>query len=145
MLKLGVIISSRKEIRATVCSTLLLFSVCHNIFNAESAEAIGLPATSKNTPMLLPSYEKLFQGSGPTTNDNKEKAQSEKQLDSSDNADLSPMTLTDTATTKQADESNDDTTNGAVLKSTVSTTDYVPKNGDADVMEAKSIKSNHKK
>ncbi len=102
MLNLSAKIGPRKKSKAAICTTLLLVSACQNIFNIQPARAISLPATSKNTPMLLPSYEKLFQGAGPATNDNKEKAQGETQLDSSDNADLSPMTLTDSATTAKA-------------------------------------------
>lgn len=112
-----------------------------------SARAVSLPITTKHTPMLLPSYEKLFQGAGPATNDNK--AQAETQLDSSENADLSPLTLngnsnSSTATAeanKVGDNQND---NGTVLRSTVSTTDYVPKDSNDNVLQAKSIKDNNK-
>ncbi len=42
---------------------------------------------------------------------------------------------------RPAEESNDSTSGGTVLKSTVSATDYLPKDGDPNVMEAQSIKS----
>ncbi len=91
--------------------------------------------------MLSPSYEKLFDGAGPATNDNH--AQSEKLLDSTDSSDLSPLKLNDAATaTAQPTEQDSNGDSGAVLKSTVSTTDYLPRNGDANVLQAQSIKGN---
>jgi hypothetical protein len=146
LLKLSLIISSQKKTKAVMCSTLLLVSVCQNIFNVPAAEALGLLSSSKDNPMLSPSYEKLFQGSGPTTNDNN-KTQSEKQLDTSENTDLSPLSLTDSATNKSTTDdakNNEEASGGAVLKSTVSETNYVPRSEDASVFKAQSIQSDHK-
>ena len=147
MLKLSAIINQKKRIRATTCCTLLLVSVLNGILNSTVVKAMSLLPSSKETSTLTPSYEKLFQGAGPTTNDNQ--SQNEKLLDSSD-SDLSPLNLNDGSASKQEAEINVDSANsGAVLKSTVSTTDYVPTSGDSDVLQAQSIQSikggkNHK-
>ncbi len=137
-----------RRTKASICSALLLCAVSQGLLSNQSALAIGMPAASKHTQMLSPTYEKLFQGSGPATNDNN--IQNEKTLDSSDSAgadtassaDLSPLTLTDTAQASKTVDSSDN--NSSVLKSTVSTTDYLPHNSDPKIMQAQSIKGDRK-
>ncbi len=126
-----------------VCITLLLSSVLNSVLNAKSVQALSLLSSAKETSMLSPTYEKLFQGAGPTTNDNQ--GTTEKTLDSSDSADLSPLNLNDSSNPKQQAEVDiDSASSGAVLKSTVSETNYVPKDGDSNVLQAQSIKGNGK-
>lgn len=124
------------------CIAMLLFSCFFGqallYAQPQQVMALGLPLVSGKQPaMILPLYEKLFQGAGPTTNDNSSQP-------STQAADLSPLTLQDSAERKAGEagsssNDNNDTTSGAVLKSTVSTTDYVPHQGDPAVLEARSI------
>ncbi len=135
-----------KRVRALTCSALLALSFGQNFFISQPAKALSVPMVSKHASLLSPSYEKLFQGAGPATNDSN--VQSEKTLDSADTSqstDLSPMTLTQSSAAEKnnANENSDDNNKG-VLKSTVSATDYLPRN-NAGVMQAQSIKDQHKK
>ena len=125
-----------------------------SFFVALPGIAVTLPIVSnKRAQMLLPAYEKLFQGAGPATNDSEGKSTSqsggasEGAASNSNSSDLSPLTLTDSAqnNSKEDNQGSADTANGAVLKSTVSTTDYLPHKGDPTVLQARSIKKDHGK
>lgn len=110
--------------------------------------ALGIPLLSnKHSEMSLPTYEKLLQGAGPATNDKSTQTDSPSNQDGNSgtgnidqSSNLSPLTLTDSAESKNNEAGTaGDTANGAVLKSTVTTTDYVPHQGDPDVLGARSI------
>ncbi len=128
--------------KARICSAFLLLALSHDFLIVQPVEALGVPMASKRQSMLIPTYEKLFQGAGPATND--KEAQSEKTFDSAggtNSADLSPLTLNENKQNGQTiDNSNN---NGAVLKSTVSETDYLPRS-NTKLMQAQSIKGDRK-
>jgi len=100
--------------------------------------ALGLPLSSKKEAFQLPTYEKLTDGANPNTNDHA----AEPASTSSKNApvDLTPLTLT--APSTESEKAADDTSNGDILKSTVSTTNFVPQTQESDmqVLQSKSIK-----
>lgn len=110
---------------------------------------MGLPlvSSSKKAPLQASGYEKLTNGDGPSTNDNTLPVTgTHGQIDvdsASTQEQLKPMTLHDQDTNTQPNEANDPA-NSDVLKSGVSTTDYVPKENDGKEMQAKSINGDSK-
>lgn len=110
--------------------------------------AIGLPlvTSSKKASLQASGYEKLTTGDGPATNDGLTKpvtgTHGQIDVDSASTQDqLKPMTLHDQDNSNQpaAAEANNDSANPDVLKTSVSTTDYVPKENDSKEMRSKSI------
>jgi len=140
--------------RTTTSYFLLSFCFGQALFSLQATPcaALGIPIlSSRHSEMSLPTYEKLFQGAGPATNDKSSQADSQTNQvhkssagSNTESPNLSPLTLTDSAQQSNNQSNNDnDTANGAVLKSSVSTTDYLPHQGDPDVLQAHSI--NNKK
>ncbi len=141
-----------RQIKAMVYCLLLCSYLCQSLFVAPPCAAVTLPLVSnKRAQMLLPSYEKLFQGAGPATNDGDDQSRSGDNVGgntgNNQSSDLSPLTLTDSAqnSNEQDKKGGNDTADGALLKSSVSTTDYLPHKGDPTVLQARSIKKDHGK
>jgi len=129
-----------------ITAKVLVLSVLLGCLPINACLALGLPLISSNKKAALQvfGYEKLTTGAGPTTNDvaavplavpngpvNKD--------GSSVPSDLRPLTLHDEENIDQA-KSESGTADDGVLKSTVSTTNYVPKEGDDRETKARSIK-----
>src|SRR6516164_5101628 len=142
--------------RKALVALILLAYVPFSNWTVCNCAAIELPLVSSKKPSLqVPGYEKMIDGAGPQTNDTfaapitnpngliDENASTKPQ-------DLSPMTLHDQSNGPDGNNGSSgnatssiegsDTTDGAMLKSTVTTTDYVPKESDAKEMQSQSIK-----
>jgi hypothetical protein len=111
---------------------------------------MGLPlvSSSKKAPLQASGYEKLSNGDGPATNDSGTApvtgTHGQINVDSAATQDqLKPMTLHDQDASNQPGQGSD-TPDGDVLKSGVSTTDYVPKENDSKELQSKSINGDSK-
>lgn len=134
----------RKTGSAVALSLLLSCTPLHATF------AVGLPliSSSKKAPLQASGYEKLTTGDGPTTHDVAAVPVAAPHGHINQNGpsvpnDLRPLTLHDQETIDQA-SSESDTVGEGVLKSGVSKTDYVHKEGDGKEMQAQSIKNDAK-
>jgi len=99
--------------------------------------AVGMPEVSARKALLqIPGYDKLTNGDGPTTHDGTSNRNGTAQP-----VDLSPLSLQggqeniDSASV----DNGADTVGGGVLKSSVSTTDYVSKQDNNQELQAKSV------
>ncbi len=111
-------------------------------FGATSSFAFGLPfSSSSKSSLQAPGYEKLTDGAGPAADG------IHGQLGDGDsttqpnagNNDLRPLTL-QSANPNGEPQSDATGPDAGVLKSTVSATEYVPKDDNGHVLESKSIK-----
>ncbi len=111
-------------------------------YAVSDAFGFGLSFSSSNKASLqAPGYEKLTNGAGPTADDIHGElagADSASQAPTA-NTDLRPLTLSGTNATEQSQTAGDNA-DGGVLKSTVSATEYLPKDDNGKVLESKSIK-----
>lgn len=129
-----------------ILCTLLLKEASQNCL------AVGLPlvSSSKKAPLSVPSYEKMTEGDGPSTNDVADTlfvapnvvAPKVNQDGANLPSSLRPLTLHEEESIDQAQvtSTGDSTADSGVLKSTVSATDYVAKPGDSKEMQTKSVK-----
>jgi len=115
-----------------------------NLFPAATFAAVSIPAPANKGDLQLEGYSKLTTGAGPATNDVTTDAASVAAPSNSVN--LKPLKLgsetptvdTNTATNPGA------TTDGGVLQSTVTTTDYAAKPQDTAVLQDTSVVGKNK-
>jgi hypothetical protein len=136
--------NKRTNLLRTGIGQVLALSLILSFSPLKAGMALGLPliSSSKKPSLQSAGYEKLTAGDGPTTNDVAAVpvAAPHGQINSDGVSlpdELKPMTLHDQDNNGEATDGTD--ASGSLLKSGVSTTDYVPKEGDSNAMRAKSI------
>lgn len=131
-----------KKIASTTSAVMLLLSC----LPLRAAAAIDLSLiSSKKAALKVPGYERLTSGDGPTTNDGMATPIVTPNGvinpdDAAFSAQLKPLTLHDQEDVVDEAISKSDTQDGGVLKSTVSTTDYVSKQDNNSEMQPRSLK-----
>src|SRR6516162_4815057 len=128
--------NKRTNLLRTGIGQVLALSLILSFSPLKAGMALGLPliSSSKKPSLQSAGYEKLTAGDGPTTNDVAAVpvAAPHGQINSDGVSlpdELKPMTLHDQDNNGEATDGTD--ASGSLLKSGVSTTDYVPKEGDS--------------
>jgi len=140
-------IKAQRKRLLIIGSKVLVMSLLLNGWLAGNCLAIGLsimPAKAKKVPLAVSGYDKLQVGASPATHDKMaQPAMSGNGLDNNRPLNLSPLTLHDQdsagGTSAGGTGNGVDAADGDVLKSTVTTNDYLAKPGSDQAMQSKSV------